>query len=88
MFRKIKFLFVKSDPFLNKKNFLFDFFSTLSLESKYSSLLQYYKQHNKKDSLVKNKFLSFFNLISFFLIELIFFYLNYYLFFLFLTLEI
>jgi len=73
MFRKIKFLFVKSDPFLNKKNFLFDFFSTLSLESKYSSLLQYYKQHNKKDSLVKNKFLSFFNLISFFLYRVDFF---------------
>lgn len=73
MFRKIKFLFVKSDAFLNKKTFLFDFFSTLSLESKYSSLLQYYRQHNKKDSLLKNKFLSFFNLISFFLYRLDFF---------------
>src|SRR6478735_297976 len=50
MFRKIKFLFIKSDAFLNKKTFLFDFFSNLILESKYSSLLQYYRQHNKKDS--------------------------------------
>lgn len=67
MFRKIKFLFIKSDAFLNKKTFLFDFFSNLILEAKYSSLLQYYRQHNKKDSLLKNKFLSFFNLMSFFL---------------------
>ena len=66
MFRKIKFLFIKSDAFLNKKTFLFDFFSNLILEAKYSSLLQYYRQHNKKDSLLKNKFLSFFNLIFFF----------------------
>lgn len=66
MFRKIKFLFIKSDAFLNKKTFLFDFFSNLILESKYSVLLQYYRQHNKKDSFLKNKFLSFFNLISFF----------------------
>lgn len=73
MFRKIKFLFVKSDAFLNKKTFLFDFFSNLILESKYSSLLQYYRQHNKKDSFLKNKFLSFFNLISFFLYRVDFF---------------
>jgi hypothetical protein len=67
MFRKIKFLFIKSDAFLNKKTFLFDFFSNLILEAKYSSLLQSYRQHNKKDSFLKNKFLSFFNLMSFFL---------------------
>ncbi len=73
MFRKIKFLFIKSDAFLNKKNFLFDFFSTLSLESKYDSLLQFYRQHNKKDSFLKNKFLSFFNLIYFFLYRIDFF---------------
>ena len=73
MFRKIKFLFIKSDAFLNKKNFLFDFFSVLSLESKYQSLLQFYRQHNKKDSFLKNKFLSFFNLIYFFLYRIDFF---------------
>lgn len=73
MFRKIKFLFIKSDAFLNKKTFLFDFFSNLILESKYSSLLQSYRQHNKKDSLLKNKFLSFFNLMSFFLYRIDYF---------------
>ena len=73
MFRKIKFLFIKSDAFLNKKTFLFDFFSNLILEAKYSSLLQYYRQHNKKDSLLKNKFLSFFNLMSFFLYRIDYF---------------
>jgi hypothetical protein len=67
LFRKIKFLFVKSDAFLNKKTFLFDFFSLLSLETKYSSLLQVYKQHVKKDNFLRNRFLSFFNMISFFL---------------------
>jgi len=75
LFRKIKFLFVKSDAFLNKKNFLFDFFSVLSLESKYISLLQIYKQHIKKDNFVRNRFLSFFNMISFFLYRI-----DYYLF--------
>jgi hypothetical protein len=73
MFRKIKFLFIKSDAFLNKKTFLFDFFSNLILEAKYSSLLQYYRQHNKKDSFLKNKFLSFFNLMSFFLYRIDYF---------------
>jgi len=73
MFRKIKFFFIKSDAFLNKKTFLFDFFSNLILEAKYSSLLQYYRQHNKKDSLLKNKFLSFFNLMSFFLYRIDYF---------------
>jgi hypothetical protein len=73
LFRKIKFLFVQSDPFLNKKNFLFDFFSNLSFESKYGTLLQYYRQHNKKDSLLKNRFVSFFNLISFFIYRIDFF---------------
>jgi len=73
LFRKLKFLFVKSDPFLNKKQFLFDFFSIISLESSYSNLLQYYRQHNKKDVLLKNKFLSFFNLISFFIYRIDFF---------------
>jgi len=73
LFRKLKFLFVKSDPFLNKKQFLFDFFSLISLESSYSSLLQYYRQHNKKDALLKNKFLSFFNLISFYVYRIDFF---------------
>lgn len=67
LFRKIKFLFVKSDAFLNKKTFLFDFFSILSLETKYSSLLQVYKQYVKKDNFLKNRFLSFFNMVSFFL---------------------
>ncbi len=73
MFRKIKFLFIKSDAFLNKKTFLFDFFSNLVLEAKYSSLLQYYRQYNKKDSFLKNKFLSFFNLMSFFLYRIDYF---------------
>lgn len=73
MFRKVKFLFIKSDAFLNKKNFLFDFFSVLSLESKYDSLLQVYKQHNKKDNFLKNRFVSFFNMISFFLYRIDYF---------------
>jgi hypothetical protein len=73
LFRKIKFLFLKSDAFLNKDTFLFDFFSSISLESKYSSLLQLYRQVQKKDNLLKNKFLSFFNMISFFLYRIDFF---------------
>ena len=75
LFRKIKFLFLKSDAFLNKKTFLFDFFSILSLESNYFKLIQVYKQNIKKDTFLKNRFLSFFNMIYFFLYRL-----DYYLF--------
>ena len=81
LFRKIKFLFFKSDAFLNKKNFLFDFFSIMSFESKYTSLLQLYRQVQKKDSFIKNKFLSFFNLIFFFLYRIDFFLYKYFNFF-------
>ena len=73
MFRKLKDLFIKSDPMLSKENFTYEFFSTLVFESKYTSLLQTYKQYNKNENMNKNKLISFFNLISFFLYRVDFF---------------
>ena len=73
MFRKLKDLFIKSDPITSKEKFIYELFSTLIFESKYSSLLQTYKQQNKNENMNKNKLMSFFNLISFFLYRIDFF---------------
>lgn len=66
LFNKIKFLFFKSDPFLNKKDFIFNFFTLISFESKYSTLLQIYNALNKKIKNNKNIILQFYDIMFFF----------------------
>ncbi|YP_007890062.1 ribosomal protein S4 (mitochondrion) [Naegleria fowleri] len=64
LFNKIKFLFLKSDPFLNKKDFIFNFFTSIVFESKYTTLLRAYNAVNKK--IKKNIILQFYDILYFF----------------------
>lgn len=65
LFRKIKDLFIKSDPFIENTNTFFNFFSSLFFNSEYKDLSSLYSRQTNRTRL-KNKIRDFFQLVFYF----------------------